>query len=256
MWHRAFAVVPISRVDRGIGVSGEAGIGGDESILRRAPLFHDVAAEVVDALLLAFMVGTYARNTQVFGEGDSGEELYVVLAGRVSLSATDGSLGLLAVLDPGDMFGELSVFDPGPRTATATALDDDTRLARVDRQRVLAWAAAHPEVGSRLLQVLARRLRRTNSALRDLVFVDVPGRVAGVLLDLAQRYGQRQDDTRIVVEHGLTQTQLAKLVGASRETVNKALSDFAARGWISPHPKGRVEIHNPSALARRARRAT
>jgi CRP/FNR family cyclic AMP-dependent transcriptional regulator len=239
-------------------VSGKAGVSVDESTLRRAPLFRDLAPDVVDALIPAFVVETYARNAQVFGEGDGGQDLFVVVAGRVALTTTDGSLrSLLAVLDPGDMFGELSVFDPGPRTATATTLEAETALARVDRRRVLSWAAAHPEVSSRLLQVLARRLRRSNSALRDLVFVDVPGRVAGVLLDQADRYGQpRNADAPIVVEHGLTQAQLANLVGASRETVNRALSDFAARRWVSVHPKGRIDIHDRRALAGRARRTT
>ena len=90
---------------------------------------------------------------------------------------------------------------------------------------------AHPEVGERLLQVLARRLRRTNDSVADLIFTDVPGRVAKALLQMADRFGSRENEG-LRVKHDLTQEELAQLVGASRETVNKALAEFVQRGWI------------------------
>jgi CRP-like cAMP-binding protein len=162
----------------------------------------------------------------------------------------------VALLDPSDIFGELSLFDPGPRTTTAKVLSEDATLARIARPAVMAWVGEHPEVSTRLLRVLARRLRRTNSTLRDLVFVDVPGRVAGVLLDLHDRYARSDGDPQgVLVSHGLTQSHLAQLVGASRETVNKALSDFTARGWIKRQRKGEVMITDLEALKVRAHRA-
>ena len=107
-----------------------------------------------------------------------------------------------------------------------------------------------------LLQALAQRLRRTNEAMADLVFSDVPGRVAKALLDLASRFGQPQPDGSILVTHDLTQEELAQLVGASRETVNKALADFQNRGWISLEPRNvdrarRRAPHPPRPVARR-----
>ncbi|MFD0890483.1 Crp/Fnr family transcriptional regulator, partial [Streptosporangium algeriense] len=107
-----------------------------------------------------------------------------------------------------------------------------------------------PEVALHLLRALAQRLRRTNDVLADLVFTDVPGRVAKALLDLAERFGQRIDDG-IRVHHDLTQEELAQLVGASRETVNKALADFAQRGWLRIEAKAVVimdleRLHNRS----------
>ena len=103
----------------------------------------------------------------------------------------------------------------------------------------------------RTLAALARRLRRTNENLADLVFTDVPGRVAKALLDLADRFGRTADD-RVHVHHDLTQEELAQLVGASRETVNKALADFASRGWLRLEPRS-VVIMDVERLRRRAR---
>jgi CRP-like cAMP-binding protein len=103
-----------------------------------------------------------------------------------------------------------------------------------------------------VLQVLARRLRNTNDALSDLVFTDVPGRVAKALLGMAEKFGQPRDDGALTLQHGLTQEELAQLVGASRETVNKALADFATRGWLRLESRG-VVILDQDRLEHRAR---
>jgi CRP-like cAMP-binding protein len=114
-----------------------------------------------------------------------------------------------------------------------------------------AWIRAHPDIGIQLLHVVARRLRRTNNALTDLIFVDVAGRLAKQLLELAGRFGT-MNAGHIHVNHELTQEALAQLVGASRETVNKALADFTQRGWIGLEGKS-VIILDRERLARRAR---
>ena len=113
------------------------------------------------------------------------------------------------------------------------------------------WVGERPEVAMQLLRVLARRLRRTNDAVADLIFTDVPGRVAKALLGLAQRFGSEVPGG-LRVTHDLTQEELAQLVGASRETVNKALSDFASRGWVRLEQRA-VVILDPARLQRRAR---
>ena len=114
----------------------------------------------------------------------------------------------------------------------------DTRLARLRKQALRPWLNNRPEIAEQLLRVLARRLRRTNDALADLIFTDVPGRVAKNLLQMAGRFGTR-DGGVLRVTHDLTQEELAQLVGASRETVNKALADFASRGWLRLDGKSR-----------------
>jgi CRP-like cAMP-binding protein len=148
------------------------------------------------------------------------------------------------------MFGELSLFDPGPRTATATALTDATVLG-LGHAALRPWLTGRPEVAEALLQALAQRLRRTNEALSDLVFSDVPGRVAKALLDLGERFGQSMPDG-LHVTHDMTQEELAQLVGASRETVNKALADFASRGWLRLESRS-VVLLDVERLQRRAR---
>ena len=105
------------------------------------------------------------------------------------------------------------------------------RLAALGHDYLRKWLTGRPEVAMHLLRALAQRLRRANDVMADLVFTDVPGRVAKALLDLADRFGEEQDGG-LEVHHDLTQEELAQLVGASRETVNKALADFSARGWL------------------------
>jgi CRP-like cAMP-binding protein len=148
------------------------------------------------------------------------------------------------------MFGELSLFDVGPRTATATAVTD-TRLLALGHDKVIPWVTAHPEVSLQLLARLAQRLRRTNEVVSDLVFSDVPGRVAKALIDLGERFGVTRDDG-FHVNHDLTQEELAQLVGASRETVNKALADFAGRGWLRLEARA-VVILDYERLAKRGK---
>ena len=148
------------------------------------------------------------------------------------------------------MFGELSLFDPGPRSATATAVTD-CGLASLGHTELQRWLVDRPDVARGLLFQLANRLRRTNEVVADLVFSDVPGRVAKALLDLSTRFGRQADDG-IHVHHDLTQEELAQLVGASRETVNKALADFANRGWLRLEPRS-VVLVDAERLRRRAR---
>ncbi len=222
-----------------------------EDPLAGAPLFAALEAEAAAALRASMTQIDLDRGAVLFAEGEPGDRLYVVSDGKVKLGATsnDGRETLLAVLGPGEMFGELSLFDPGPRTATASALTD-TRLLGLGHDDLTPWLTGRPEVALSLLQALAQRLRRTNEAMADLVFSDVPGRVAKALLDLASRFGQAQPDGSILVTHDLTQEELAQLVGASRETVNKALADFQNRGWIRLEPRN-VTVLDVERLARR-----
>ena len=217
-----------------------------DSALARLPLFAALDPDAAAALEAVMSSRGVVRGHVVFHEGDPGDRLFVVLDGKVKISraAADGRENLLAVLGPGEMFGELSLFDPGPRTATASAITECT-LAGLDHDDLRPGVAVH------LLQALAQRLRRTNEAMADLVFSDVPGRVAKALLDLAEKFGSGEDGG-IRVRHDLTQEELAQLVGASRETVNKALSEFANRGWLRIEGRS-VLLLDPERLARRAR---
>ena len=218
----------------------------------QAPIFLALDHEGAAALRASLTERAVAKGEIIFQEGEPGDRLYVILEGKVKLgrSSNDGRESLLAILGPGEMFGELSLFDPGPRTSTAAALTDAVILA-LSNEQLRPWLAGRPEVAAALLQALARRLRRTNEAMADLVFSDVPGRVAKALMDLGEKFGEITSEG-LMVTHDMTQEELAQLVGASRETVNKALADFAQRGWIRLESR-QVMILDVERLGRRAR---
>lgn len=224
----------------------------NEEVVRKAPLFtalDDASASTLRASMKEVKVN---KGNTLFKEGDSGDRLFVVVEGKLKLgtSSGDGRENLLSILGPGDMFGELSLFDPGPRTATATAVTD-SKLLSLANDQVIGWVTAHPEVSLQLLGRLAQRLRRTNEVLADLVFADVPGRVAKAIMDLGEKFGVKKDDG-LYVNHDLTQEELAQLVGASRETVNKALADFTTRGWVRLEPRA-VVVLDYDRLSKRGR---
>ena len=223
----------------------------EDDVLSQAPLFEALTeddARVLRADVININVG---RGERLFAEGDAGDKLYIILNGKIKLTraAHDGRENLLSVHGPGEMFGELSLFDPSPRTASATAITDAS-LAGLAHDDLRTFLSSRPEVAMYMLRALAQRLRRINDIKADLVFTDVPGRVAKALLDLGSRFGFQQDNG-LQVNHDLTQEELAQLVGASRETVNKALADFAARGWIQLAAKS-VLLVDTDRLRKRA----
>ena len=224
----------------------------DDEVLNRAPLFEALDDAAAKALRASVTEVRLSRGQSLFNEGEVGDRLYVILDGKVKLTraAPDGRENLLSVLGPSEMFGELSFFDPRPRTASAVAVTE-CRLAGLGNDDLRPFLTNHPEVAVHLLRALAQRLRRTNDVMADLVFTDVPGRVAKALLDLAERFGQ-PTEAGLHVHHDLTQEELAQLVGASRETVNKALADFAGRGWLRIEARA-VVILDIERLRKRSR---
>ena len=223
-----------------------------EDAFMQAPLFSAHDAEGAAALRASLAERHVSKGEVLFAEGDPGDRMYVIIDGKVKLGQTssDGRESLLSILGPGEMFGELSLFDPGLRTSTATALTDATVLG-LGNDQLRPWLTGRPEVAAALLQALAQRLRRTNEAMADLVFSDVPGRVAKALMDLGEKFGTVTPEG-LLVTHDMTQEELAQLVGASRETVNKALADFAQRGWIRLESR-QVLITDVERLGKRAR---
>ncbi|HTX83279.1 MAG TPA: Crp/Fnr family transcriptional regulator [Streptosporangiaceae bacterium] len=223
-----------------------------DDVLKETPLFEALSEEDASALRAGIINAHLNRGERLFSEGDAGDKLYIILEGKIKLTkaAPDGRENLVSVHGPGEMFGELSLFDPIPRTSSATAVTS-ARLAGLAHDDLHTFLSSRPEVAMHLLQALAQRLRRINDVKADLVFTDVPGRVAKALLDLADRFGVMTPEG-VQVNHDLTQEELAQLVGASRETVNKALADFTARGWIQLAAKS-VLVTDADRLRKRAR---
>jgi len=224
----------------------------DDLIIRKAPLFSALDDQAALELRQSMVALKLNKGQVLFKEGQEGDRLYVVVHGKIKLGTTsgDGRENLLSILGPGEMFGELSLFDPEPRTSTATAVTD-ARLVSLAHEAVIGLLTSNPQTSLELLRRLAQRLRKSNEILADLVFADVPGRVAKAIIDLGDRFGVQKEDG-LHVNHDLTQEELAQLVGASRETVNKALADFAARGWVKLEPRA-VLVIDVERLSRRGR---
>ena len=153
----------------------------NDDVVLSAPLFATMEETETRGLLASMSKVELARGDVLFSEGK-------IKLGR---SSSDGRENLIAVLGPGEMFGELSLFDPGPRSLGASAVSDSV-VYELGHDALLRTLEENPGVAKHLLTALARRLRRTNEALADLVFSDVPGRVAKALLDLSTRFGDRK----------------------------------------------------------------
>lgn len=223
-----------------------------DAMVARTGIFQTLDPVAVSAVINQMHPVHFSRQQTVYTEGQPGDQLFIIASGKVKLGrrCADGRGHLLAIVGPAEMFGEISIFDPGPRSSTATALTDVSALA-MDRTVMWEWLADHPEIVERLLRVLARRLHRTDHDLSDFLFADVPARVAKLLLRLAKQFGI-QEDGAMRLTHDLTQEEIAQLVGASRETVNKVLIDFNRRGWIRADGKSLL-ITDSERLVRRTR---
>ncbi len=219
--------------------------------LARASIFQDVGPDAFAAAVTQLQWVSFPQQHNVFREGDTGDRLYIITAGRVKVTCTTGySDSLIAVLGPSDVFGELALLDPGPRTSTVTTITA-MRAATMTRSALWAWMRQEPQAAEQMLRLLARRLRRTTNKLCDQAFNDVPGRLAVLLLDLANRFGESDNGT-LRIHHHLNQNELAQLAGSTRESANKALASFVDRGWIRMQGKT-ISIVDPAALANRAR---
>jgi CRP-like cAMP-binding protein len=187
----------------------------------------------------------YARNEVLFRQGEAASELYGILAGRVAVCTqiSDGRESVVAVLESGSLFGEFPLFDGGPRSTDVRALEE-TRVVVLQYDDVHAALQENPDVLWDIVRRLVGRLRAADDALADAVFLDVPGRTAKRLLDLAG------DVDRFRLP--MTQEELAGLVGASRERVNKAISLFAKLGWLEVEGRGRYHILDRVALEERS----
>ena len=187
----------------------------DLEVLRKAPLFTNLDDEVFAILTSELTEVELSRGASAFHEGDQGDQLYVIMSGKIKLgrTASDGRENLVAVLGPGEIFGEMALFNPAPRSATATAVSA-TRLAGLRHENLRRAIGSSPDVSVQLLQALAQRLSKTNESLADLVFSDVPGRVAKALLDLADRFGRRP-----VLLGGMTVYTIAGLLAITAGTL-------------------------------------
>jgi CRP/FNR family cyclic AMP-dependent transcriptional regulator len=164
---------------------------------------------------------------------------------KISQSSPDGKERTLALLGPGDVFGELALLDGGPRSADAVVAED-AELLVVPRDEFLTFVMEQPQVAMSLLVVLSQRLRHTNLLVHDAAFFDVRGRLARVLLELARAEKGPEADGALVCPQ-LTQSELASMVGVTRESINKWLRHYVKSGTVARR-HGRLVVLDPQRL--------
>ena len=219
--------------------------------LAEVPLFAGLSEQDLAVVAQRVRQRRYREGDTIFHRDDPGVALYVILSGKVKIhhETPDGSDLIIAVLSESDFFGELAVIDGDERSADATTLEI-TDLLMLTREDLHDIIQRHPRIGLNLLVTLAGRLRRTTEALRALSTLDVNGRVAKQLLSLSEQHGI-QGVAGATIGLRLTQSDLAALVGASRESVNKVLGFFRRRGWITVDDQHRITIVKREELAKR-----
>ena len=213
------------------------------AILRHTSLLRAVPDHDLDVMTAASRLRSFRRGQIVFTRGDPGDSLVVVISGHVKVvvRSADGGELTLTIVPPGGTLGELSIADGGPRSADAETLEA-SQLLFIPREQIQDVCARVPTAAQALLGSVAATLRRLTEAASDLVFLDLPRRVAKVLLSLAA-----DDDGAIRLN--LRQEELAHHAGGSRQSVNAALRGFERRGWVELHDRA-VTVTRPAELSR------
>lgn len=220
------------------------------SYLKQVTLFAGLNEEALRELTGAIKRRTFRSSEVIFHRDDPGQVLYVIKEGKVKicLISPDGQEISLVVFGKGECFGELALLDGLPRSADAIAVEkvECYTLQRSDFHNTIM---KNPRIAIQVLEVISKRLRNTNEQVEDLIFLDVYGRVAKKLVELSEAHGVRVEDG-IRIEVRMTQQELASMVGASRESVNKVMGYFTDKQYISTD-KHRITLHRINDLKRR-----
>jgi CRP/FNR family cyclic AMP-dependent transcriptional regulator len=214
--------------------------------LATVPLFKSLDPAELAQFAELLREKAYPKGNVILFEDDPGDSLFIVRTGRVKvvLVAEDGREVILGILGVGEHFGELSLIDEQPRSAHVIAMEESALLV-LRREDFRKRVEANPSVAWSLLAELSRRLRKADGQIGSLVLLDVPGRIARMLLDAAD------SGDGILIEKPLTHQTIAHLIGASRETVSRAMRDFTDAGWIATERR-RIRIADRPALMKRS----
>lgn len=221
-------------------------------VLKRTPLFADLDDETLGTVAEGAHERSFAKGSLIFYQGDPGDAFYVITGGAVKVFVTSGHGDemVLVTLRPPDTLGEVALLDGAQRSASAEALDDVTTLAFA-RSSFLELIASQPAIADGLLRTAGALLRRLTGQASDLVFLDLEGRVAKFLVTMAEERGEPTDDG-VSLDLGLTQRDLASMVGGSRQSVNQILHALQGRGFVRVDHGRTVVITRLDALRRRA----
>lgn len=217
------------------------------AVLARNFLFRGLPGELIDRVAALAVRRSFGKEEVIFSQGDEGDALYGVASGRVRITAAgpEGREVFLNIMEPGDTFGEIAVIDGQPRTAGAVALDAATLIVirRADFLNVLRNESA---LAMHLLQLFCQRLRWTSDLVEESAFLVGPARLARRLLVLAALHGRPADEGMELV---LSQAELARFLGISRQFVNQHLQGWRAEGWVALG-RGSIVIKDAEALGR------
>lgn len=217
----------------------------DRELISSIEFFKGFDPDSLDVVMASTTTRDFGRGGVVFTENDAADELFVVVSGRIAIAnrSIDGRESVVALMERGDLFGEMPLFDGQARSAEARSLESSDVIA-IPYGPLRTIFTERPQLLWNVVAMLANRLRNTDEQLADSVFLDVTGRTAKRLLELA--------GTANEFSLPITQEELAGMVGASRERVNKAIASFVKLGWIEQSDR-RYRITNRQQLEIRAR---
>ncbi len=218
-------------------------------MLQRSPLFRGLPGPSLDRIVGLAVQRSFCVGEIVFSQGDPGDALYAVVAGRIRISSgtAEGREISLNIMEPGDTFGEIALLDGGTRTATATA-SEQSELVAIRRDHFAALLEREPKVALELLRLCGERLRWTSGLVEDAALLDAAGRLAKRLLSLSGLHGERtQGGTTLKI----SQEDLATFLGVSRQVVNQYLQGWKAQGWVDLG-RGSVTVRDEAAIRRTA----
>jgi len=198
-------------------------------MLKNVSLFSDLPDEAVNAVSALATTRTYPKNTIIISEGDDSDSLYAVLSGKVKvyLSDDEGKEIIINIHSDGDYFGEMALLDDKPRSASVMTLEE-SKLAVLSKTAFEDCLSKNPQISLPIIRGLSKRLRNLTENVKSLALMDVYGRVARTLLDMAEPKGDA-----LVINQRLTQREIASMVGASREMVSRILKDLSVGGYIT-----------------------
>ena len=219
--------------------------------LTKVPIFSNLGPDQLSPLTGKLRRRQYQRGEVIFHQDDPADRMHIIFQGsvRISVTSEDGREKDLALLQPGECFGEMALLDGSNRSATATAIEPSQTFA-LFHQDFMDFLREHPQVIAQTTSLLTRRLRSVNQMLGDMAFLDVPTRLAKQLVELAETYAS-DTDQQTSIEVPIGQDDLARLVGASRETISRALNSYRRLGILSTAHR-RITITDLAALERMA----
>ncbi|HEY0584369.1 MAG TPA: Crp/Fnr family transcriptional regulator [Chloroflexota bacterium] len=229
-----------------------AGTRAEPELLAQVGLFADLSTPELVGLATLMRPRPYAKDEVIYLRGDPGTAFYVIASGKVKIALTspDGKELILRRLGPGGFHGELALLDDEPRSADAIATEASMLLV-LQRDAFRQFLAEHAQVATKLLGTVSQYLRRNAELIQDATFLDVPARLARILLELAGAPGQTElPPPGAVIPDKMKQGELAALVGATRESINKWLGSFEKQGLIR-YDKGQITLLRPSGLQQR-----